>query len=198
MISISEERYRQAEIREMHLKDNFWKKYEDLVRETVLPYQWRILNDQEPMRLQAMQCVISGLPQESKKGNFTEKSFRTAILRNGSKLHHTSWQTMRMLNSGPLLRKLWILLKKHSRKTDIWTPILRADGRTWNGQICMNAMKLLYGAYDGSGSSYMRLQEKGASLISCAAARTILVNVLARKREKEKVIQGIRRLNLPW
>ena len=48
MISISEERYRQAEIREMHLKDNFWKKYEDLVRETVLPYQWRILNDQEP------------------------------------------------------------------------------------------------------------------------------------------------------
>ena len=33
----------------------------------------------------------------------------------------------------------------------------------------------------------MRLQGKGVSLISCAAARTILVNVLARKREKEKV-----------
>lgn len=48
MISISEERYRQAEIREVHLTDEFWKKYKDLVRETVLPYQWRILNDQEP------------------------------------------------------------------------------------------------------------------------------------------------------
>ena len=40
------ERYRPAEICEVHLTDRFWKKYTDLVREVVLPYQWKILNDQ--------------------------------------------------------------------------------------------------------------------------------------------------------
>ncbi len=32
----------------MHLTDTFWSKYTDLVREVVLPYQWKVLNDQEP------------------------------------------------------------------------------------------------------------------------------------------------------
>ena len=48
MTSISEKKYCPAEIREVQLTDTFWDKYASLVRETVLPYQWRILNDQEP------------------------------------------------------------------------------------------------------------------------------------------------------
>ena len=39
---------RPAEIKEVQIQDTFWSQYMELVRDTVIPYQWEILNDRVP------------------------------------------------------------------------------------------------------------------------------------------------------
>lgn len=39
---------RPIEIRNAPIKDRFWSRYQELVRNTVLPYQWEVLNDRMP------------------------------------------------------------------------------------------------------------------------------------------------------
>ncbi len=41
-------RNRPAAVKNIAIKDNFWSAYQELVRNTVLPYQWEVLNDRIP------------------------------------------------------------------------------------------------------------------------------------------------------
>lgn len=40
--------YRAPEIRDVEIRDDFWSQYIELVKDTMLPYQWEILNDRMP------------------------------------------------------------------------------------------------------------------------------------------------------
>lgn len=39
---------KQADLKKIHIQDEFWKKHVDLVREVIIPYQWDIMNDRIP------------------------------------------------------------------------------------------------------------------------------------------------------
>lgn len=80
MTFISEERYRPAEIREVQLTDIFWNKYEKLMRETVLPYQWRILNDQEPDAVKSHAVQNFRIAAGVEDGNFYGEVFQDSDL----------------------------------------------------------------------------------------------------------------------
>ena len=40
--------YRAPEICDVEIRDDFWSQYIELVKDTMLPYQWEILNDRMP------------------------------------------------------------------------------------------------------------------------------------------------------
>ena len=150
------------------------------------------------MRLQAMQCVISGLPQ-SREGEFYGEVFQDSDLAKWIEAASYILADHEDAELGALIEKAVDIIEEAQQENgylDTYFTSGRQD-MEWTDLYECHEMYCM-GHMMEAAAAYYEATGKRRSLISCAAARTILVNVLARKREKEKVIQGIRRLNLPW
>jgi len=71
------------EIKDVTIKDLFWKRHVDLVRDVVVPYQWEILNDvvDIPVKSHAIKNfkIAAGLED----GEFEGFVFKIAMLQSG-------------------------------------------------------------------------------------------------------------------
>ena len=77
---------RPAEIKEVQIQDTFWSQYMELVRDTVIPYQWEILNDRVP----------------DVERSHAVRNFKIAAgVENGWRLRHTVWRALRSLSWKP-------------------------------------------------------------------------------------------------
>lgn len=77
--------FRESLLNKVKVTDKFWQRYQELVMDTVIPYQEKILNDEIPGVEKAMRWQTSVLQQDWKKANFMAWFFRTVMLRNGWK-----------------------------------------------------------------------------------------------------------------
>lgn len=80
------------------ITDTFWTRYRELVRSEMIPYQWKVLNDEIDVRIErerddatsrirkAMPWRISGSRQGNTAVTITDGSSRTAMSINGWKL----------------------------------------------------------------------------------------------------------------
>lgn len=73
------------DLKEVSICDPFWSKHVDLVRNTIIPYQWEAMNDRIPMQNPAIVWRILKLQQEELKVIFMELFFRIQMLPNGWK-----------------------------------------------------------------------------------------------------------------
>jgi len=72
-----------APLSSVKIHDGFWSRYQDIAKDKIIPYQWRVLNDQvpntEPSHAIANFRIAAGLEE----ANSTATSFRTATSRSG-------------------------------------------------------------------------------------------------------------------
>ena len=73
-------------LNKVKVTDKFWRGYQELVMDTVIPYQEKILNDEIPGVERAMHWQTSVLQRDWKRVNFTEWFSRTVMLPNGWKV----------------------------------------------------------------------------------------------------------------
>ncbi len=92
---------RPAEIKEVQIQDTFWSQYMELVRDTVIPYQWEILNDRVPDVERSHAVRNFKIAAGVEKGCFMERCSKTATWQNGWRLRHTVWRALRSLSWKP-------------------------------------------------------------------------------------------------
>ena len=70
-------------LNQIHIQDDFWNKYVNLVDDVIIPFQWELINDNELRR--AIVSVTSVLPMARSKENTREWYFKIPMWQNGWK-----------------------------------------------------------------------------------------------------------------
>ena len=97
------------QLKKVTVKDDFWSYFQNLVRDVVIPYQEKILNDAIPGIEKSHAIENFRIAAEKRRASFTARFFRTVILQSG-------WK-------GQLMHPFWIpaeKLKKVWKKYNAW------------------------------------------------------------------------------
>ena len=73
-------------LNKVKVTDKFWRGYQELVMDTVIPYQEKILNDEIPGVEKSHALANFRIQRDWKRVNFTEWFSRTVMLPNGWKV----------------------------------------------------------------------------------------------------------------